>query len=386
MDELTCASIYGGPSGANIKVYWCTVEARIDIAARNMLPCPHSQWLDLDGNFPAWSLVDPNKLKRIVDFLEHPEAQYPSVVLFVGKRSKTDALKGLYANNNTTRRRSHGIANLHVDLDTTKSAYPTIFADCTLNAECTGPVGAWNTCHASHHYVVSEDGESNGMRQKDIVSHIHVNLLFPFTHVVCLFASDFGGNKACVSYVENWLRIEGSTADTQIHSVPYLVIATTDSGDTGSLVQLECHTKFNLVFGSLTIVNVEVSTRAADPGNLFLQAELRRIMDEARNDRLQCDLLLSAKHLVQAFPRAIRAFANCPHKAINMFSCSDHPAAHVPSVADHLKAFLSAGIRLGAPPRAVSEFIASAFLVQGYPSYAHRKDEQCRNWTTTDGM
>jgi hypothetical protein len=55
-------------------------------------------------------------------------------------------------------------------------------------------------------------------------------------------------------------------------------------------------------------------------------------------------------------------------------------------VADHLKAFLSAGIRLGAQPRAVSEFIASAFLVQGYPSYAHREDEQYRNWTPTDGM
>ena len=351
-----------------------------------MLPCPHVQWLDLDGIFPAWSLVDPNKLKRIVDFFEHPEAQYPSVVFFIGKRSKTDALKGLYANNNTTRWKSHGIANLHVDLDTIRSTYPTIFADCTVNAACTGHLGTWDTCHASRHYVVGEDDESNSMRLKDIVSHIHVNLLFPFTHVVCLFASDFGGNKACASYVENWLRIEGSTPDTKIHGVPCLVIATTDPGDIGSLVQLECHTKFNLVFGSLTIVKVEVSARAADPGNLFLQAELRRIMDEARNDRLQGDLLLSAKHLAQTFPRAIRAFANCPHKAINIFSCSDHPAAHVPSVADHLKAFLSAGIRLGAPTRAVSEFIASAFLVQGYPSYAHREDEQYRNWTTTDGM
>jgi hypothetical protein len=26
VDELTCASIYGGPSGANIKVYWCAVD------------------------------------------------------------------------------------------------------------------------------------------------------------------------------------------------------------------------------------------------------------------------------------------------------------------------------------------------------------------------
>jgi hypothetical protein len=350
----------------------------------NMLPCPHTQCLDLDGLYPAWSLVDPGRLKRLVDFFDNPEAQYPSIVLFIGKKSKTDALKGIFTNNNTTRRSSHGIANLHVDLGTTTSAHPLIFADCTLNAVCTGLVDAWNACHDSHHYPIGEDSESTSMRLNDIVSRIHVNLLLPFTHVVWLFASDMGGNRACVSYVESWLRIEGSMPNTEIRSLPHLVIATNDLGDPGMLVQLECHTKFNLVFGSLTIVNVEASPRATDPSKLFLQAELRRILDQARKDRFQCNLLFSAKHLVQTFSAAIGAFAKCPQKVVNIFSCSGHPGAQVTSAGGHLKAFLSAGVRLGASSNSISEFIASAFLAQGYPPYTHRGDRHSLNWTFTD--
>ncbi|KAK5189220.1 hypothetical protein LTR72_011476 [Exophiala xenobiotica] len=336
-----------------------------------MSSCLHVQWLGLEGSAPDWSLLETDRLNLITNDLRDPQSQFPSILFFIGKKSKTTALKGLYAGNNPTRRRPHGLANLHVDLNTTNSDRPIIFADCTINADCSVAPSDCSSCHDQRRVPIHRlEGESN-TKLINVVAHVHLNLLFPFTHIVCVFADDLGGNLACARYLETWLELGGRTADRNARACPQLVIVTTDTVEVNALVQTECHTKFASFFDSLVILTSSVSKSPSDPASQFLQARLGYILDDVRDDHRSRHLLFSAQHMVEAFAGAVQQFVRGPRKAVELFTCLAPPIDPLSNFDVILKRFFSSAAKIGVVPAVVFDFIASAMLVQAYHKQSH---------------
>ncbi|KAK5221547.1 hypothetical protein LTR47_010886 [Exophiala xenobiotica] len=209
------------------------------------------------------------------------------------------------------------------------------------------------------------------MKLINVVAHIHLSLLFPFTHIVCVFADDLGGNLACARYLETWLELGVRTAEGNASACPQLVIVTTDTVEVNALVQTESHTKFTSFFDSLVILTSNVSKAPSDPASQFLQARLGHILDDVRDDHRSRHLLFSAQHLVEAFAGAVQQFVRGPRKAVDLFACLAPPIDPLSNFNVILQRFYSIAAKMGVAPAVVFDFIASAMLVQAYHKQSH---------------
>jgi hypothetical protein len=336
-----------------------------------MFCCPHVQWLDLDGIAPAWSLLDPGRLQSITETLSAPHDQFPSIIFFVGKKHKSTALKGLYPHNNPTRRKVHEIGNLHIDSNTTSSAFPVIFADCTPIASRPILEGSWGTCHDQTRHLIHRVDDCDYASRRNMISYTHINLFFPFVQVVCVFADDLGGNKACARYLWNWCQLASRSIESPVRGHPKLVVVNTNLDGVNDLVQVECHPSFGVIFDSLVVLTSEVSKCPCDSAAQFLQAQLKNVLDEARSNLQSQHLLLNARHVEETFSHAIATFTRNPREAIDIFLCSNDNRVSPSHWEDHLSELMAAVVVLRSEPGAVVDFVSSALLVQAYPPDSH---------------
>ena len=333
--------------------------------------CPHVQWLDLDGIAQEWSLLDPKRLGAVTNCLRDSAHQFPSLVFFIGKRTKSVALKGLYGQNNPSRRRPHEIGNLYIDSNTAESHYPILFADCTYRKGWPKLDISWNGCHDQTRHLIHRTDSQPSISMARMISYIHVNLLFPFIHVLCIFANDLGGNEACAHYIKDWFHLERKSAEASTRTRPTLVIVTDDPSSVDPLVQLECHSEFKLLFDSLSILSCEISKHPSDPAAQYLQARMKFTLDEIRRDRQEHNLLLSAHHITMAFSHAVHEFTRVPRKVVDIFLCSNGRGISSSKTTACLSEFVAAAEKMNAQPAAVYDFIASAFLAYSYPPQGH---------------
>lgn len=334
-----------------------------------MRRCGHVQWLDLDSTKLQWTLTDPGRLKAITSELPKPDEQQPSLVLFVGKRLKSTLLPKLYPSNNVNRRQSHSIANVMLDWSSHTFPHPVLFADCTPGATCISTFEP-NSCHESRRYAAAIAAES-GASCESMIATIHVNLLFPFCHVVCMFADDLGGNRSCADYIASLTRCRRSTDDIAIGARPNLLVVSAETQDMDALMQLECQNTFNTVFESFFVVTLTDNRSAADCEKL--RRTLNHVIDDARQLRHEHSLLLSASALADLFSRAVEIISRNPCQCVDLLRASCHPAHLLvrQHVASHLRHFVQlASDQLRKPT--IVDLLASALLVQGYPIATHR--------------
>lgn len=337
-----------------------------------MPPCPHSQWLELFGKDPEWVLVDPDRLRSIENLLPDPDRQRPILMFFAGKSRKALVMKKIFTQNNLSRRKSHGIANLFLDFGSDKNDYPWLIADCTLNATAANSFGPWNGCHENRRLEI-DSGDSDANKDLDtVIANVHANLIIPLAHVVCLFAADFGGNGPCRDHVRRWVSARRPASSTWRVPAPGLIIVTEDPSTIDGLVQLQCEAEASNVFESLTIVTVDnllPPTLTAQK----MQRVLRGAANEVQRHRLDSHLLFSASQLKRIVHHGFQAFTENPNCGLDVLSSSDHPAAALSAsaLALHLTSFLRQAERLNFALSTVANLIASALLKQGYPQFLH---------------
>ncbi|KAH6666168.1 hypothetical protein B0J14DRAFT_441533, partial [Halenospora varia] len=61
--------------------------------------------------------------------LPRPAKQYPSLIFFIGKQAKSQALRFLFPKNTISHCRQYGIANICADPTTTHNDHPILIAD-----------------------------------------------------------------------------------------------------------------------------------------------------------------------------------------------------------------------------------------------------------------
>ena len=185
-----------------------------------MTQCFHPQWLDLSGIDFDWSLTYAHRLRTLAGLLSHPSQQFPSLVYFVGADSKTRNLRRLFSFSDHQARKGHGIGNIDVDLNTSCSDFPIYFADCEIHGLCSNNLGPWNGCHPDITRAMHVGAQS----QKKVISLIQTSLVFPFLHLICVFAADWPSSEACTSYLVDWLHNLSSPHQPRLKALPHLLI------------------------------------------------------------------------------------------------------------------------------------------------------------------
>ncbi|OBT70551.1 hypothetical protein VF21_10421, partial [Pseudogymnoascus sp. 05NY08] len=172
-----------------------------------MPPCSHFQWLRIREDHTSFVLQYGNRLNNIANALPSPSAQYPSVVLFIGKTLKSKVLRALYPQNEVATCRKFGIANICIDSTTANEEHPVLLAESVpdyLQAKTRGK----QTCHdTSHHHVSWPSVECNGLQRQQFIDHVQARLLSLFSDVLCLFAQDYGGLDAVAETLIAWATI-----------------------------------------------------------------------------------------------------------------------------------------------------------------------------------
>src|SRR2546423_6280900 len=119
--------------------------------------CEHVSWLYLTGGRSAPCLRYEDRYGRVIREMNNPSAQFPSLVFFMGNKTKDVALPKLFPNNKLRRRCvATEAVNLRVDNSTLESARPILFADCDpILTELPYHNGSRADCHTHENHSIA---------------------------------------------------------------------------------------------------------------------------------------------------------------------------------------------------------------------------------------
>jgi len=304
--------------------------------------------------------------------------QYPSVIFFIGKNTKTKALRALYPQNEISNRRKFGIANICVDSTTENEEHPVLLAECCPNYTHIKPRGGTETCHdTSSHSVAWPDVDNGGAKCQELVDHIQTRLLSLFIDVLCLFAYDYGGLDAVAERLISWASIGiASTLPRAIR--PRLLIVSNISGsDFDSEVlrfrlRVLSHSGFSESFSSLKVINVLITSRCSPPEHF---SALGQVLNEEirmqRVERVNTHTLFSMVHIAAFFDLALHQFAASPLGTFDFISSSREDFPVSPSFPHHLKSFMDVCAENRVPDQIAFEYIASVVIMDAFPPDMH---------------
>jgi hypothetical protein len=325
--------------------------------------------MDLSGleHSREWSITYGQRLHNVLGDLPFPDTQFPTILFCLGKGSKVLALQSMFPNNNITRRKAHGIANLHLDTTTAGSRYPLLFADYNPDAGFLNQIGQWNGCHENVRYRVHV-GDDTAATAKELVDKIHAQLLLNFVDVVCFFADDLGGHEYVADRLMRWTQCRRDAQCLPLHK-PSVVVVVSSSQACPALSLMENTLEFRETFASLTVVDTTVRS------GLSVFANLKGILtyeaDIIRECRSELRVQYSATHIKAFFVEALKGFATSPDTGFNFLAASRRGRRGPHELTPHIREFFSLATREEISKAAMSSFVASALLMDCYPAGMH---------------
>lgn len=335
-------------------------------------------WLDLVSDSVGWSLVDTGRMDEIVQGMSHPTTQYPSILCFIGNKNRVQAIRSLFPHNNTTRRGPAGLARLHLSTTTANTEHPVIFAESSLCdpsalGECCN-----NPLSADRHRRYPVRG-SKAESPLDLKRHVIRQLLFPWTHVVCLFVD----NMAELKMARTLLEGSHTTMTAGYHATPptmmrVVMVLTNPTAACETGLEHELLSESDLTdeyLPPITILDLrdrhELSPTAAfDPLRRMLVGELHN----SRAQRIQHGLLFSAFHLNFLWNRTLQQCLLA--SSVARIDCLQIARERLPvkaSFKDCLVEFLEHSSKAGCSADEIHSFVASAILMDAYPPGMHRE-------------
>lgn len=192
-----------------------------------MASCVHQQWLRLNQDNNGFVLQYNNRLQYVTSLLPRPSRQFPSLIFFISKDSKTRALRCLFPGNSVLSCRRSSIADICIDPATVDNDYPTLLANSSLDHVQASHRGR-NACHETTSYPIAwPDGGLPA--QQDPSGYVRTRLLLLFTNVLCIFAQDCGGLDRVAEILTTWTTIS-SASSLPGSTKPRLVIVANVSG------------------------------------------------------------------------------------------------------------------------------------------------------------
>lgn len=342
-----------------------------------MTICKHIEWLQV-ANGKDIALIDTGRLGRIVEELTNPVTQQPSLLLFIGRKAKNQALRELFPHH-IKKGRNDGVVNPRIDNTSIYSNHPVLFAESDPSATIASTPSL--ACHESESFPIRWASPTT---VHGIYDCLHARILCPFTDVVCVFADDFPNFDCVVDRLRTWAVTGSGWTPKQIK--PNVVIvkgcAEASASPTQDILEiqdaqyrLDQHVlrDFYSSIKVLYLVDDQISPLAR---YRRMKELLWRQMDEIRNALLRWRCLYSAVHLNKFFQMAVSQSAASLIPPFNFLTASRVGNEVSPDHTDHLTSFLRLGVVHGLSDETVGRFIASTILLDMYPPKMHREYER----------
>lgn len=283
-------------------------------------------WLDLTSDSGGWSLVDTGRMHQCLEMMTNPSTQFPSLICFVGKMAKMQALRSLFPYNNVSRRCRPGIAKFHVSSTAWASEHPVFFVDVNHGINPRAPVWHTQAPVCARHRIRFDNGRS----YLDLRNHFLVGTVLPFAHVLCLFADDMNGLGGVRAQLEEW-------SSRQMTMPPFrVVVVVTEPSD----ISLRAEQR-RLGLSTVTVLDLSRNRDLASAARYRpLQNLLFDELDLARHERVRARLLFSATHLHALIQRAIRHAAQMDGTAFNSLHAAREGRIIDGRLAQHLSTFI----------------------------------------------
>jgi hypothetical protein len=315
------------------------------------------------------------RFRQIIDQLQNPSKQQPTLALLLGRRSKDEALRWLFPMNNIGRhkRASTSIA-LRLDNATLQSQYPVIFADGDPMVEGSMPHDALKLSQPTETYSVS----GSDLKHRFLDTVLSRSLFF-FTNVICIFANDCGGFDGVKTLLTSWAGL-GHEPTPKNYVRPRVMIVTQPDNtlplsvldETSFCKLIRGDLSVKRAFGAVTITRLsEDISLSSSTQHLQTRQDFAEILKQARSDRSAASVLFSATHQNALFERSLRHLRQPLEKQFDYIKEARHanPVAH--DLDKHFENLLRIAKQHYIPSIAVCSIMASAILMDAYPPGMH---------------
>jgi len=343
-----------------------------------MNACNHIGWFQLAGD-QDFHLHYGNRTRYVVQEMTHPSTQYPSMVFFIGKKSKDIALRQIFPNNNLGRGQTQNI-NLRLDSTTFSSDFPLLLADGDPFAICPYRLGVM-ACHENRTFPIAW----RAPRTQSVTRALYARLVSLFSDVICIFADDFGGLHEVGNLLIAWIRL-GSPSRSSIDIRPRVVIVVNEEAaaathnvldfkDLEFMLQQEDQKKRDSVFSSITLMHIAGDHISELARHRRLKEVLLGEVDKSRIVRMEQRMLFSASHFLAFVERAIYHVTQTITVPFDFIQNTrlDDPVDH--DFCRHLFSFIDKARAFFISYEDLGSFIASTLLLDAYPPRMHSKLE-----------
>lgn len=332
-------------------------------------------WVNVTAN-QEFCLEYSNRTSHVIQEMTTPHSQFPSLVFFIGRKSRDAILRYLFPRNNIRRGYRDGFINLRLDSSTMSADHPLLFAD------------------SDPHTPIPRRISSNVSRERDIMpidwklpsdisitNLLYARLAFLFSDVICIFADDIGGLESVALYISHWIKL-GSASSLPRSIRPRIVIVQTEDkiAVTESVLEikelefrLEIENKQNRddVFSSIMLLHLQGAHLSPLARHHRLKDVLLKEVDMARHSRIKKKVLFSATHFEAFFRQAIQHTTRSFTQPFDFIERSRINNKVGLDYQVHLSRFLRLGYEQHISPGVLNFIVASSLLMDAYPPRMH---------------
>ncbi|CAK7237038.1 hypothetical protein SBRCBS47491_009841 [Sporothrix bragantina] len=341
-------------------------------------------WLGLRVRGTHAELFASSRLQRLVESIPDPDTQRPSLVVFVGKRSKAAALRENFGVKRTwlgVVKRARGEVHLHLD-PSSVFGQPLLIADGDILLTQPTQKAPASQCHE---ITVRAIHRPSGVVVDDLVRGLFGQLLFPFTDVFCFFCEDLGGLQGVARLLASWLEGDRSTALPAAGGATQpSVVLVTETWPVGKGGETKARSAFLWYMRSETAKNVLDYVAAVEvvallpKGAVSTTAQYRLLKerlldgsDNAQKRRREAGLSFSATHLAALVECGLDAFASLAAEPFCFIKASRAHSPVAPNLAAHLRTLIERTHSVSELSSFAAPVLASSFLLDSYPPGAH---------------
>lgn len=342
-----------------------------------MARCEHSFLLEVAVGQAAPQLVYGCRLARLASELSEPSTQLPQIIFFAGHRLKNQALRQVCHSNYRGHSRHQRCINIRMDNRTLRSLQPRFFVDCDPTGDFTSQAfGSPRICHPEK--VFPLDTSFQGRYLQDLILS---RLIFPFIDVLCIFAEDIGGLGAARNLLLAWAKIgSASSLSHAVRPKVVIVVGATQSTTHDILDDEEFlhelleagDVPFLAAFGEVRICRLPPEGLSPEARFLGLAEDISRGLRDMRRIRDRHNVLFSATHLEAFFRLALEHISASPLSSFDFIRAARCQNPLDGAFTSHITNFLKLGNRTRAPYNIMASYIASAILMDAYPTGMHR--------------
>ena len=363
-----------------------------------------SPWIDLRCHLNDVVLQEYHRSYTTFQELAFPQEQDPQLIAFIGDKVKSRSLRNLFA---VESQPGHSTIYLRLIPGYTQAQSPIFIADCELHnilnlkdilsqQKC-GPV--------EDHFIRWHKDIPRALDPSVLASLVYTQLIIPFSHLLCLFADDFGDTASLARVLASWMiTLSNRPQDLPSHTSARVVVlqkwkdpANTfdeklatmsfkqqirqeidkrSAGVTQSAFMRMNETQFNKLleqqFGDLVVLPLPFQSK--DNGMQFKKLR-KRILQESKDIRalrIAARVAFTAQHFKAFFQAACSHFAS---SIVTPFSFVEASRLSNPVSAD-FSSHISHFLRLSPKEHRMTfaaPVIASALCLDSHPQNMHRK-------------